>query len=208
MSVDIISGVSSDVLTIDPISKAARVTLYDPAGNALLRNNVFSGAAAFMVKQSTTTGAGAVVFGLHNPHASKIVHIQNIQVRCFFDGVAAATLMNYEIIKATSVTAFSAGTAITPVTKITGQSAIAVARFLDTGLTTTGITAVQVLGNILMGRVTMTATNFQSTQEIWEFSALQKLPIQLAQNEILAIRQVVASVAGDRIIGTVDWNEV
>lgn len=35
MAIQILSGATSDVLTVDPTSKAARVTLYDTAGNAL-----------------------------------------------------------------------------------------------------------------------------------------------------------------------------
>lgn len=207
MSTDVISGASSDLLTVDPTSKAARVTLYDVAGNPLSRNKSFSGAAEIEVRQSATTGAGAVVWGIHNPNASVKVYIKRIQLRAFFDGTAAATLMQYEIIKATSVTAFSGGVAITPVTKFTGQSAIAIVRLLDTGLTTTGIAAVQILGNIVMGRVTMTTTNMQSAQETWDFNALEIPEIRLDQNEIVGIRQVVTSVIGDRVLGTLDWVE-
>ena len=35
MSVDIKSGVDSTLLSVDPISKAARVTLYDAQGNVI-----------------------------------------------------------------------------------------------------------------------------------------------------------------------------
>ena len=39
MSIIVKSGATSDVLTVDPTSKAARVTVYDPSGNALTSVN-------------------------------------------------------------------------------------------------------------------------------------------------------------------------
>lgn len=207
MAVELKSGASTDLQTIDPVSKAGRVTLYNQAGEPLSRNITFEGSAEIEVRQSAATGAPVVVWALHNPDPTKIIFVQSIQVRCFFDGTAAATLMKYEIIKATGVTVFSGGVLVTPLKKKTSQTPLGVVRLLDTGLTTTGIANVQVLGNLVQGRVTQTTTNFSSSQELFDFWALQKGAIQLAQNEILGIRQTVTSVVGDNIIGTVDWNE-
>lgn len=207
MSVKLIGTASGQELEVDATPKAARVILYDAAGNALLRNSSFGGIAEIEVRQSAATAAAAVVWGLHNPHATVKIYVKRIEVRCFFDGAAAATLMKYELIKATSVSAFSAGAAVTPLTKKTGQTAVGVVRVLDTGLTTAGIANVQVLGNIAMGRVTQTTTNFQSSQLQFDFASLLIDEIQLVQNEILAIRQTLTSVIGDNIVGSVDWSE-
>lgn len=202
------SGAGADLLTVHPTAKAARVLLYDASGNPLSRAATFSGSAEVENRQTATTGAGAVVWGLHNPHASIKIYIPRISLFAFFDGTAAATLMKYEVVKATSVTAFSGGIAVTPVTRLTGQTAVGVVRLLDTGLTTTGIAAVQVLGNIVMGRVTQTTTLYNETNKLWDSSGMLSLKdIRLDQNEILAIRQTVTSVIGDNVCGTVDWYE-
>jgi hypothetical protein len=208
MGVEIKSGASTDLLTIDPTSKAARVTLYDAAGTAINKASIFDGAVAVSVRQSAATAATAVVWGLHNPSATVNLYVQKIDLRCFFDGTAAATLMKYEIIKATSVSAFSAGSTVTAVKKRTSLTTIAVPRVLDTGLTTTGIANIQVLGNLVMGRVTQTATNYQQANLLFDFTSVVSAPIQLVQNEILAIRQTVTSVVGDNIVGSVEWIEV
>jgi hypothetical protein len=181
--------------------------LTSPDGVSLAKTKLFKGAWAVNVRQSATTAATAVVWALHNPSA-RTVYISRIDLRCFFDGTAAATLMKYEVVKATSVTTFSAGTVVTPVSKKTSLTASSVSRVLDTGLTTTGITAVQILGNLVMGRVTMTATNYQQAAFYLDFSTLTSDEIELATNEILAIRQTATSVIGDNIVGTVDGYEV
>lgn len=207
MGVEIKSGASTDLLTVDPLSKAARVTLYDVGGNPISRNSSFNGAAVVNVRQTATTAAAAVVWGLYNSSSTVTFWISRINLQCFFDGTAAATLMKYELIKATSVTVFSAGTAVTPVKKITSQTALASVRVLDTGLTTTGIANVQVLGNLVMGRVTQTTTNYQQAPLLLDWTAINSGPISLVQNEILAIRQTVTSVIGDNCVGTVEWIE-
>src|SRR5437762_2316821 len=153
------SGVDADV---DSAPKASRVTLYDGAGNALQPNSIYSGIAVVKVRQSAATGAGVVVWGLYNPSATKIVHVRNVYLELFFDGTAAATNMEYEMLKMTGITTFSGGVVVTPSHKITSQSGAQVssARVLDTGLTTTGGTAQAQMWAGAMGRVTQTTTNF------------------------------------------------
>ena len=106
----------------------------------------------------------------------------------------------------------SGGAGVTPMYKRSGLSAgiAALARVGDTGLTATNGVAGAVVPLGAMGRVTQTTTNFQS---IW--SALAKetevanaLAIELAQNELLAIRQSVNSVIGDNIVGLVEAVEL
>lgn len=160
------------------------------------------------VRQSAATSAGAIVWGLHNPSASKIVSVRSALLQMFFDGTAAATLMKYELVKYTGVTAFSAGAVVTPMYKRSALSAdvAAVARVLDTGLTATNGAAQAIVPIGAMGRVTQTTTNFQS---VWP--ALDKelgLAIELAQNELLAIRQTVTSVIGDNVLGYVEAVEL
>lgn len=160
------------------------------------------------VRQTAATGAGAIVWGLHNPSTTKTVAVRAMQLQQFFDGTAAATLMKYEIVKYTGVTAFSAGTAVTPLYKRTGLSGaiVGVSRVLDTGLTATGGAAQAVVPLLAMGRVTQTTTNFQSALVLPmpAHDYLNASMIELANNELLAIRQSATSVIGDNIVGYVE----
>jgi hypothetical protein len=207
MAVEIKSGASSDLLIIDPTSNAARVTLYDAGGNPLNRKLTASAVASVVVRQSAATGAGVVVWGVYNPSATVGLYITKIDLRCFFDGTAAATLMKYEVVRGTSVTTFSGGATVTPALRATSQSSVSTVRILDTGLTTTGLTNTQILGNLIMGRVTQTATNFQYATLLLDFTGFTNAPLKLIQNEMLVIRQTVTSVVGDNIVGSVEWNE-
>ena len=165
------------------------------------------------VRQSATTGAGAIVWGLYNPNASRVVVAESMQFQMFFDGTAAATLMKYELVKYTGVTSFSGGSVVTPMHRRSGLAAslVGVARVLDTGLTQGAGTAQSPIPLGAMGRVTQTTTNFQS---VWSMPLLAAAElanaqsIELATNELLAIRQTVISVIGDNIVGYVESTEV
>jgi hypothetical protein len=56
MSVEIKSGATSDLLTVDPTSKAVRTTLYDTNGDELMYSN----------NESPTTPKGMLLFGLND----------------------------------------------------------------------------------------------------------------------------------------------
>jgi hypothetical protein len=165
------------------------------------------------VRQSAATGAGAIVWGLYNPNATKIIVARLAMLQMFFDGTAAATLMKYELVKYTGVTAFSGASPTVPMIKRTGlaSSVVGVARTLDTGLTATNGAAQTPIPLGAMGRVTQTTTNFQS---LWSTLGFQTpelnnaVAIELATNELLAIRQSVVSVIGDNIVGYVEATEV
>ena len=146
--------------------------------------------------------------------STKIVRIKSISLSLFFDGTAAATLMKYELLKYTGVTAFSGGAAVTPSHKVTSQSGVvsAVARVLDTGLTLTSGAAQAAFWNGPQGRVTQTTTFFSVTQFSPPVASpagnLCGVPWQLAQNEALVLRQLATSVIGDNVLGAVEMSEV
>jgi hypothetical protein len=186
----------------------------DSVGSQLAPVASWAGVYNVNVKQSAATGAGAIVWGLHNPSSTKIVYVRSAAFQMFFDGTAAATLMKYELVKYTGVTSFSAGVVVTPMHKRTSQSGavVSVARVLDTGLTATGGVAQAIIQLGAMGRVTMTATNFQAVMALPlaanERGTMNAMAIELAQNELLAIRQTVVSVVGDNVVGYVEVAEV
>lgn len=73
MAVELISGMSSDVLIVDPISKAARVTLYDSAGVEISPTQRLVTYTA--VSSAFTPGATPQDVFAISGHASKGVHV-------------------------------------------------------------------------------------------------------------------------------------
>src|SRR5579859_81632 len=136
------SGASSDQLTIDPTSKAAHVTAFDSAGNEIDKPSVGSYLAQINVRQTAATALGNVVWAMRNPVGSTITaYIRHLNLTVAFDGTAAAaTTVRYELERFSAATP-TGGTALTIVKKRNsyGASGITDIRFLDTGLTTTGL---------------------------------------------------------------------
>lgn len=204
MGIPIVSGASADLLTIDATSKAARVTLYGPDGAPLVytsTNDRF--AADIRVKQTATTGAGAVVWAIRNKTSGRTIYIDKIILHLAQAGTGAATEMQYEFIKYTGVTALTSATAVTPLLKRTSiANADLDVGVLDTGITMTNGSAGAAFWNAYMQRVTHSATaSADSTGAPWVFD-FGNFPIELAQNEALALRNVVTAVVGDIVSGT------
>lgn len=100
------SGASSDQLTIDATSKAARVTLYDTLGNALSQKATYAASTVSTVAAAASaTAPFFVIYG----SASKTIRIQRVVV----SGPTTTTLaiQGFELIKYS--TAPSGGTATT-----------------------------------------------------------------------------------------------
>lgn len=212
MAVKLIGTTSGIELDVETTPKAAKTILYDAAGNALQPNAVYSGLVPVKVRQTATTAAAAVVWGLYNSSSTKIVHVRRLWLEMFFDGTSAATSMEYEMGRMTGITTFSGGTLVTPMHKLSSQSGaqVSAARVLDTGLTTTGGTfqAQGWLGRA--GRITVTATLVPPVNlyPVIDTALGIGIPVELVQNEALVFRQLVTSVIGDRLQGYVDFAEV
>lgn len=73
---EIKSGASADKLTIDPTSKAARVTLYDARGNLMGQKATYAAA----VTAKTAVFAGTAPFLALYGSASKVIRVQRILV--------------------------------------------------------------------------------------------------------------------------------
>jgi len=207
------SGASTDQLTIDPTSKAARVTLYDAQGNLMApRSDNDRGILNVLVRQSAATGAGAAVWALRNATAGKVLYITRIWWMLAFDGTAAATFMRYEWIKGTGCTAMTGGVAVTPLLKRTSVTNPDVdARVLDTGLTQTGITQGAAFFTCTFPRwlpaAALSTSDAGPVSPFFEMVFPDSAPIELAQNEVLSLRNgpTNASVVGDTVLGGVDF---
>lgn len=205
------SGVSADLWTIGATSKAGRVSMYDDAGNSLVPAELARGSVAIVVRQSATTAAGACTWGLRNSGSTRTIQILSATVQYSFDGTGAATELRYEFIKGTGVTVFSGGSVVTPSiykTSLT-QATHVDARVLDTGLTTTGLSAGASINVSGWSRLTHSATQagLFSPVAFFDFSELGMGPLELAQNEIFCLRQLTTSVIGDTVLGNVAFIE-
>lgn len=208
----IVGGASGAAQDVNATAKAANVILYDASGAALSPAPVYAGVVPVVVRQSAATAAGAIVWGLWNSSA-KIVSIRSLFLQMFFDGTAAATLMKYELVKYTGVTSFSGGVVAVPLHKRSSLSGaqLSVARVLDTGLTATGGTAQSAVPLGAQGRVTQTTTGFSAglltPLQGATRGSLTTMAVELAQNELLALRQSVISVVGDNVVGLIEIEE-
>lgn len=158
------------------------------------------------VVQSATTAAGASTWAVRCATASKIIYISKIWMQLSFSGTGAATEMVYEWIKGTACTAMSGGAAVTALLKKAGVTNPDVdARVLDTGLTQTGISQGAAFFNMAWQRVTHAATQTDATTSGLAVLDFSDDPIELAQNEVLSLRQGATSVVGDTVRGGVEF---
>lgn len=156
------------------------------------------------IRQSAATAGGAVVWAMRNGAALK-AFIRRIFLVASFDGTAAASHSQWEIERFTTATP-TAGTAISVVKKkFAGiASTVADARFLDTGLTITGV----VLDNPFM-YVGNPRQNGATSEFVYPYSRdlEDQEDFTLDLNEGLAIKLTSAAVIGDSIRGYVEWDE-
>lgn len=205
------SGASSETLTIDSASNAARVTLYNtngvevgdsqPIGSYLLPINI---------RQSTAAGTGVTVWALRNTGTTTL-SIRRIVLTMGFDGVAvASTMSRYELIRFYSATP-SGGTALTPVKKRTTYPTSGVdARLLDTGLTVTGVTFDAFPFYVISRPTSVTSVVTEGELNFMESGQTKFSPFELAVNEGLAIRLTTVAattIIGVSLTGMIEWDE-
>lgn len=104
------SGATSDQLTVDPTSKAARVTLYDPEGNVLSRKvSTYSAALG-----NTNTAAGTGVFLSIQGSSTKTIRVHKVLVT----GTVATAAVYGSVVcnkRLTGATSGGTATTITPI---------------------------------------------------------------------------------------------
>ena len=152
------------------------------------------------LRQSTATAANTVVWTMRNNSISpKIVVIEKISLAMSFDAgtPVTRTSLRYEFVRFNSATP-TGGTQISPILMVSNAPATMItdARFLDTGLTTTGL----VFENAFAS-VGCPASDGATA------SYYRDIPIKLAAGEGLAIRLNVAAVAGQGLFGEIIWSE-
>jgi hypothetical protein len=216
MSIIVQSGATSDLLTIDATSKAARVTGYDSAGNELIKPPTASYLMAVPVGRDTAarTAAGAF-FAIRNNTSGRTIYIRRIVMTATFDGTGAATTSRLDLARFSGATP-SGGTAITlPGGAIKkrnsyGSSNLLDARFITGtagGLTMAGTTVETAFACFGVARG---ATGGSATfiQEFGSAGAYPTDRFELATGEGLCVLAGVTGVIGDGFIGSIEWDEI
>lgn len=165
MGAQIQSGATSDLLTVDATSKAARVTLYDPRGNHMGERATYS--AGLTVKTATTAGTGP--FFTICGSGTRTVRVKRFNM----NGTVATAATRSEVILKKTSTATSGGTA-TALTQVphdsTSPAGTASAVNFYTALATAG-TSVGVVGSLFRGfPITATIASTDVIPELlWDF---------------------------------------
>jgi hypothetical protein len=200
------SGVTADLLTIDPTSKAARVTPYDSSANEQAPFPTGAYSLPVNIRQTAASAANSTVWTMRNG-ASKKMFFRRILLEILFDGTASAgNTLKYMLARFTAATP-TGGTSLTPVKMQTtfAASTLADARFLDTGLTTTGITFETEWATLAIPASVTAQSLFFNLPFIGSNEA--KEPFVLNPNEGLAIRLQNAAIIGLGIVGSIHWDE-
>lgn len=152
------------------------------------------------IRQSTGTAANNVVWTMQNAaNSPKIVIIEQINLAMSFDAGTPLTRasLRYEFVRFNSATP-TGGTSINPIMMDSNAPSTMVtdARFLDTGLTTSGISFENAFAFIGCPASDGSSSTYSRT-----------MPIKLGAGEGLAIRLNVAAVAGQGLFGEIIWSE-
>ncbi len=153
------------------------------------------------IRQTAATASPITVWAMRAGTGRPLI-MRRICLVAAFDGTAAASRAWYSLARFSAATP-TGGTALTAIKARTvyPTSNMVDARFLDTGLTTTGVTFETALAY------------FGAPRQV---NAIHKLdmvfkngdePLTLDQSEGLAIRTEVVAVIGDSIKGFVQWDE-
>jgi hypothetical protein len=158
--------------------------------------------APINIRQTAATAANSTVWAMRNAAAStRTVIIEKIELMMAFDSATPATrsTQRYDLIRFSTATP-TAGTAITVAQMFSGDPSTQVTdvRFLDTGLTTTGVVLNSPFATIGCPATDATTTKYQR----------QGPPLFLAAGEGLCIRLNTAAVIGQSVTGEIVWSEV
>lgn len=222
------SGASADLLTIDPTSKAGRVTLYDSSGREIYKASTGAYILGFQTRHTTAAAAGVTVLNVKGPPTKK-ARIERIAGIIGFDGtaLAASGTLRYGLYRGSGAPVTTAGGSRVAPDPAEGKKrstypSWSLAEFAydlnGTGLTTTGITyetqplhiiTVPVVSTQVAAATTSNATGCYVPFDLNldRHGGLDEA-IELAANEHLALRLVtVAAIIGLSIAGSIEWSE-
>lgn len=152
------------------------------------------------IRQSATTAAGVTVFAMRNPTTStRKVFLGSIHLNAAFDTGTGLTraLLGYDIVRFSAATP-TGGTAIAviPLDTTNATSQVTDARFLDTGLTTTGVVFETPFVTVGVPAVDGSVSHYDNTY-----------CLVLAPGQGLCFRLNVQALVGQSISGHIGWRE-
>ena len=204
----ITSGASADTLTIDPISKAARTTLYDSSGNEIYRYPTGSYSLDFVLGRFTAAMTGGSVFAMRNG-ATRTIYIRKINLWVSFDGVAAASTQIFNFRRFGAATPSGGTPILASIIKkdnAMAASAIADARYVITG--TTPLTVTSVIFEQPFCRSSLNRNSGAIANYGWKFFDKPADQFVLAANEGIDLLISVTAVVGDVVVGNIEWDEI
>jgi hypothetical protein len=218
------SGVDATLLTVDPTSKAARVTQYDSTARELYPKPTGSYITKIETRCTGAPAAGQTIWNMRGPPTLK-AYIRNIRGTICFDGtaLAASGTLRLGLYRGTSAAVSPTGGTANTISKkdsTMGASTVADCRFdlTGAGLTTTGITyeadAFHVISLPVISLQVAAPATSASAGAVAVFdldfhtSGEPSSDVVIAASEHLAIRiQTVAGIIGFGIGGSVSWDE-
>jgi hypothetical protein len=173
-------------------------------------NPTFHGAVSF--SHRSTGSVTNQIFELVNFSPYHRIYITKFTSQAFFDDVASATIVNYNLRKRYNVAGVGGCTQLTPVSKFSNSTSIAQA-YVGSNNIVDGIDLTPTFSTLLVsgwawraGRATQTTTSFQSLNYTLDWTAIPDRMPTLEMAESLILNGV--EILGDNIVGTVEWIEV
>ena len=203
MPVEIKSGATTDVLTVDPTSKAARITLYDKGGNAIHNVETFKGIAATF----RTLGSAAVpqnIFTIENLVGSgKLVFLRGLYLLTDMTAVLLTAACQVDVSRTTAIP--TGGTVLTKAALDTALSSnaniILRGATASDGGAATAITATAAAGYLFRNFIARQATAVGQVQQPFPTELLHRV---LYETDSLLLREGQAIVV--QITGTAASN--
>jgi len=196
------SGATADEATVDPVSKAIRVTLYDSEGNEQTEAGELMYFSEINIDQTTAAAAGSLVWALVNG-ATKYMEVAFYALQLIFDGTTAAGITkHYQFVRFSGGNP-TGGVAITPMKQKSTDAASTKAFLaqLSTGLGVAGLTFEP--GFTALG-IPLTLSGLSIPIQL----NLSGHPVILQPGEGFGIRLVEAATIGMGISGVIHWDEL
>ncbi len=213
MAIELVGSPSGTKQEVDTTPKAARVIIYDSAGNAVDPSPTGSYLANLSIRHTAADASASAVFAMTNPTGSgRTVYIRAIRGRVLFDGTAAAaTTSGYELIRYGTNVNPTTGTTVGRVKKRTAYTASVIADAniqQKSGVLTLTSAVFDTSGALHTIRLPLSVTG--SISEL-DFDLVQSNQpasyLELAPGEGLAIRLIAAAVIGLGLGGSLEWDE-
>ena len=198
MAAEIKSGASADLATVDPTSKAIRVSLRKTNGDLLIPEYDGNYCLPIEIVPSTLTD-GTVYWAFRNTGAKR-VFIHKMRIKVGFAGTPGASGSRFQLRRFSAATP-TGGTALDVIKFDNTQPASSVgdARFAPAGLTVAGVSfesRFEMFG--------VTSDNNNDAAAVIDFG---EHPFVVAPNEGISISAYGAVIAGSWIIGAMSWDE-